>query len=387
MPWSERTVVSEREEFVRRGRQEGANISALCREYGISRKTGYKLLRRFEEEGAAGLKDRSHRPRQSPGRSAEAVVSAVLRVRDAHPAWGPRKIRRVLEREGRTDLPSPSTISAILRRNGCIDPEQARKHRPWQRFEREAPNELWQMDFKGHFALEDERRCHPLTLLDDHSRFNLGLRACADQQTRTVQQELVRIFSAYGLPEAILADNGPPWGSAGSQTRYTPLSVWLVRLGIRLLHGRPYHPQTQGKEERFHRTLAAEALRDFRAPSYAHCQERFDCFRACYNHERPHEAIGMQVPAERYTCSPRRMPERLPPIEYPAGIRVRTVQVDGRISFRGGSYRVPKAFAGLPVAVQETGTEGEFSVFFCQQPIATLDLHHCRARPSPEPGL
>lgn len=385
MAWRESTQVSEREEFVHRARQEGTNLSALCREYGISRKTGYKWLQRFAQAGAAGLQDASRRPHRSPQRTEASQEAAVLRVRQAHPAWGARKIYRVLEREGHGGLPALSTICAILRRGGCIDPAEAAKHRVYQRFERERPNELWQMDFKGHFPLEDGCRCHPLTVLDDHSRFNLGLRACADEQTQTVRQELVRIFCCYGLPEALLTDNGPPWGG-GAESRFTPLCVWLIRLGIVVRHGRPYHPQTQGKVDHFHRTLMREEIRGSRYSDYADCQARFDRYRTCYNEERPHQALGMQVPADRYQRSPRSLPAKLPAVEYPAGSVVRKVQQKGWISFQGTEYRVPKAFYGQLVALRPTGTAGEMGVYFCQQKIATLDLRHYLTGLPPESG-
>ena len=230
----------------------------LCRRFGISPTTGYKWLERFRVGGEAGLSDRPRRPQHSPGRTGSEIEEMVLKVRDTHPAWGGRKLRAWLSARGHELLPSPSTITAILRRHGRIDPSEGAKHRAWQRFEHLEPNQLWQMDFKGHFAML-EGRCHPLTVLDDHSRFSLGLEACGDERTQTVQQRLTRIFRRYGLPERMVMDNGAPWGHDADH-HHTPLTVWLLRLGISVSHGRPYHPQTQGKDERFHRTLKAEVF-------------------------------------------------------------------------------------------------------------------------------
>jgi transposase InsO family protein len=214
---------------------------------------------------------------------------------------------------------APSTITQILHRNGLIEPERSAAATPWQRFERGIPNELWQMDFKGHFALVDGRRCHPLTVLDDHSRFALLLEACADERRDSVQTALTAAFRRCGLPGTMLMDNGPPWGYS-QENSWTALGLWLVRLGIRVIHGRAYHPQTQGKDERFHRTLKFELLRHFNFTSLEHCQREFDRFRNRYNLERPHDALGLETPASRYRISPIPFPETLPPIEYPAGL-------------------------------------------------------------------
>jgi transposase InsO family protein len=245
---------------------------------------------------------------------------------------------------------------------------------PLQRFEHEAPNGLWQMDFKGHFALE-AGRCHPLTALDDHSRFCVLLQACADEKGLTVQGHLTQAFRRYGLPGRMLMDNGSPWGNAAGQP-FTPLTVWLLRLGVRVSHGRPYHPQTQGKEERFHRTLKAEVLSGPARPCLQRTQAAFDAWREVYNCTRPHEALGMQVPASRYRPSTRAFPEALPPIEYGPDDSVRRVQAEGWLHFRGHALRVPKAFHGQPVALRPApDVDGRFDVFYCHQRIAQVSLN------------
>jgi transposase InsO family protein len=269
-------------------------------------------------------------------------------------------------------VPSPSTITAILRRHSRIDSAQSVKHTPWQRFEHAEPNQLWQMDFKGHFAM-GEGRCHPLTVLDDHSRFALGLAACGDERGKTVQGQLTSIFRRYGLPERMVMDNGGPWGHDGEHP-YTPLTVWLLRLGIAVSHGRPYHPQTQGKDERFHRTLKAEVLQGSIFRDLDQCQQVFDRWRGVYNFERPHEALDLAVPSSRYRVSQRPFPEGLPPLEYGPEDQVRKVQAQGIIWMKGREYKVGKAFRGLPVALRPTDADGVWNVFFLTYNIAQIDL-------------
>jgi transposase InsO family protein len=364
--------MSQRREFVALARAEGANVSELCRRFGISRRVGYKWLARYRAGGDAGLADRSRRPHRSPGQTRAEIEGKVVALREAHPAWGGRKLRRRLLDLGAQAVPAPSTITEILRRNGRLDEAEAAQHKAFQRFEHADPNDLWQMDFKGHFATE-QGRCHPLTVLDDHSRYALALAACANERTETVQQRLTAIFRRYGLPERMLMDNGSPWGDDGTHP-YTPLTVWLLRLGVAVSHGRPYHPQTQGKDERFHRTLEAEVLRWERFGDLAHCQRRFDAWREVYNHQRPHEALELAVPASRYQVSPRGFPEVLPPIDYAPGLNVRKVGDKGRLSYRGRIFTLPKAFKGYPVALRPTVRDGELEVIFCQHAIARIDL-------------
>jgi transposase InsO family protein len=372
MPWKHVTPMSQRKEFVSLAMVDGVNMSRLCRRFEISRKTGYKWVARARAEGETGLADRSRRPRRSPRTTPRGLEEAVLQVREVHPAWGGRKLRVRLQAQGWTQVPAASTITAILHRHGLIDPGESAKHQAWQRFEAPAPNDLWQMDFKGHFELTPGR-CHPLTVLDDHSRYALGLEACADERRHTVQQRLTAIFRRYGLPRKMLMDNGPPWGAEG-QADYTILTVWLLRLGVRVSHSRPYHPQTLGKDERFHRTLKAELLQYCQGLALVQCQPRFDAWRLTYNLERPHEALGLAVPASRYRESPRSFPEQLPAIEYGPGDVVRKVYETGRISFHNRFFRLGKAFRGESVALRPTVTDGLWEVYFGQHRIARINL-------------
>jgi transposase InsO family protein len=262
-------------------------------------------------------------------------------------------------------------MTGILARGGMLSPER-RLQRDWQRFEASEPNDLWQMDFKGHFVT-GQGRCHPLTVLDDHSRFNICLAACPNEKSDTVQELLSRAFSLYGLPERMLMDNGSPWGSEWAHP-HTHLTAWLIRQGITVLHGRPYHPQTQGKEERFHRTLKLEVLSsrsDWQ--DLFQVQEDFDAWRDVYNLRRPHQALAYATPFSRYQPSSRRPASQLPDVEYGPDYEVRRVQDKGRISFRNRTYVISKAFTGQPVGLRPV-EEGVWDVYYCHQRVAILDL-------------
>ncbi len=373
--------MSMRLEFVGLARAEGANVALLCARFGISRKTGYKWIGRYAAGGEAALADRSRRPRASPARAADGVEAAVVALRAAHPAWGGRKLAARLAATGALGpgvaVPSPSTVTAVLRRHGLLDPAESEARRPPVRFEHPAPNDLWQMDFKGHVAMAAGGRCHPLTVLDDHSRYNLVLAACADERDLTVRGHLTAAFRRYGLPRRMLMDNGAPWGSGGyaAESPWTRMTVWLVRLGVTVGHGRPNHPQTQGKEERFHRTLKAELLRWRCFADLADAQAQLDPWRHTYNHERPHEALGLGVPAGRYRPSPRPFPEALPPVEYGPDDLVRKVADNGKVQFQGRRVMIGSALVGQPVALRPTRTDGLLDVFYCHQRLGRVDLN------------
>jgi transposase InsO family protein len=369
MPWG--SALDRRLEFVRLARAPGCNFSELCRRFDVSRSDGYKWKGRYEAAGPAGLEERSRRPLSSPGRTAPELEAAVLGVRAAHPAWGGRKIRKVLQLAG-WDAPAASTITEILRRHGRLDGPGAGEARAWARFEHAAPNDLWQMDFKGHFALASGR-CHPLTVLDDHSRYALEIGACGDEREATVRERLTEVFRRYGLPLRLLADNGPPWGSAGPE-RHTRLTVWLLDLGVAVSHGRPYHPQTQGKDERFHRTLKAEVLDGRPLADLAGAQTAFDRWREVYNAKRPHEALGLETPASRYRMSERPMPERIEPPDYEPQAHVRKVHDTGWISFKGRQINCSKAFVGRRLALRATNTDGVFDLCYRSHVLAQVDL-------------
>jgi transposase InsO family protein len=372
VPWREVSVMDERREFVRLAMQEGVNRRELCRRFGISPDIGYKWLARWQA-GDRELVDRSRRPHVIPGRSETAIEERVLAVRDAHPAWGARKIAHCLKREGLA-VPVPSTVHQILYRNGRVKPSESAPPNPGHRFEKEAPNLLWQMDFKGHMPLINGADCHPLAMVDDHSRYVVCLKACADEQRLTVQGHLTTTFRRYGLPDAFYTDNGSPWGDS-SGVHWTGLKVWLLKLGIRVVHARPRHPQARGKNERFHRTLKDEvfAMRRFR--NLPEAQRALDAWRTVYNLERPHEALGMDVPASRYRPSSRAMPDRLPRVEYDSGEIVRTVSSTRHyIAFKGRMWKVPQAFAGERLAIRPLNRDGHYGIFFASWQVASIDL-------------
>jgi transposase InsO family protein len=380
MPWKEVSTMSLKEEFVLLASQEGANVRQLCRRFGISPKTAYKWIARFNQQGSAGLADRSRRPTTSPTRTSAELETLVLQEREHHPAWGGRKLHCMLtSQHPNLNIPHPNTITDILRRHGRMQGPYTPPHNShtWHRFEHPSPNDLWQMDFKGYFSTTTQGYCYPLTVLDDHSRFSVALKACPNEQRVTVQSQLIDIFRVYGLPARITMDNGSPWGDGN--TPYTALTVWLMRLGVGVSHSRPYHPQTQGKDERFHRTMKAELLYNRVFVDIEQCQRRFDEWRDEYNLHRPHEALGMQVPASCYKPSGVAYPEQLPPIEYPAVgtervVAIRRVQGRGEIYYLGKEWDISKAFKSYDVALKQTDLEEVLDVYFCHHKVGSIDM-------------
>lgn len=381
MPWNAKDTMKLREEFVLLARQEGANRRALCEHFGISPQTGYKWLARYAAEGRAGLLERSRRPLSHPRLTASEQEDAVVALRTQHPTWGGRKLSRRLQDLG-MPLLAPSTVTRILHRHQLIDPQRSEAGKSWQRFEHARPNDLWQMDFKGHFPT-GEGACHPLTVLDDHSRFNLALHACAEQRGSTVRTQLTEVFRRYGLPVRINTDNGAPWGTPRQPGQVSELALWLIRLGIRIGFSRPHHPQTNGKDERFHRSLKAEVLNGRSFTSLAHAQQAFDQWREVYNQQRPHDALQGATPITRYQISPRAFPERLPPLEYGPDDTVVTVKSLGMISFQKQRFKLSTALRGQPVAIRPC-PDGDalFDIYFAHHRLMRINL---RETPSPAP--
>ena len=392
MSWKVSSAMSERLEFVTLilAAEEQClkvNISDLCSRFQISRKTGYKWLNRFLESGGKpdALEDLSRRPVNSPKRTSAEMEELVLALRREHPYWGARKLRALMQMMGYDEdsLPSPSTITKILQRHGMISEEESVKREHFERFEHPHPNDLWQMDFKGYFRLENGRLCHPLTVLDDHSRYLLGLVACPNEEAATTREALTGIFRRYGLPFRMSMDNGSPWGhiaNRGSrlgERRYTAFDLWLMRLEVKVSHSSPFHPQTQGKDERLHRTLKLELLSDYNWRDLEACQPEFDHWRSGYNCERPHEAIGMKVPASRYQPSGRPFPEKLPSLEYDSACEVRKVNDRGNIKYRKRYYFLGKAFIGEYVGLRpQQQVDGAWDVHYGRQKVATLNFNN-----------
>ncbi len=370
----------ERRDFVMLANQPNTNFTALCRRFGISRKTGYKWRDRYSDAGDEALQDQSRAPRSRPIQTSKDVEKAVLEIRDAHPTWGGRKVRaRMVALKCRT-IPAASTITAILRRNDRIRPEDSAKSQPWQRFEHPEPNDLWQMDFKGEFRMGNRKYCYPLTILDDHSRYVVGLAACEGQTHDTVKGRMTDVFRRYGLPRAIYTDNGNPWGASNSPGGHTRLTAWLMRLDVRVIHGRPYHPQGRGKDERFHRTLNAECIQQRTIDDLHHAQHRFDPFRSMYNHERPHEALDFDVPADRYAVSSRSFPEALPAFEYSDRFEVRRTNPVGQFKFRSRCFKTSEAFRSDSIGLARTKSDSIWEVYYRHFPIGLIDLNDERSR-------
>jgi transposase InsO family protein len=370
MAFREKSAMSQKLEFVELARNEGANVSALCVRFGIGRTCAYKLLQRYGADGAAGLEEQSRRPHHSPRRTGEATESAVLKLREKHPAWGGRKIAKVLK-----DVVAPSTVTGILRRHGVELGRFGGGTQAFTRFEHKAANDLWQMDFKGHVPMHSGR-LHPLTVLDDHSRYSILIGACGNEQTETVQSQLIAAFRRFGLPFRMAMDNGAPWGDGWGHD-FTRLTVWLIELGIIITHSRPCHPQTLGKDERFHRSLKAEALSGPLFSGLAEAQAALETWRHVYNHQRPHEALGLEVPASRYNPSPRSYRETPEAFDYAASDIIRKVQDKGKTSLMGRIAKLPKAFKGKTVAFRPTHQDGIFEAFFRHQFITTIDFTTC----------
>lgn len=375
MPWQERSVVDQRRDLVEMASKGAVPVAELARRFSVSRQTVYKWLARFEAEGEAGLEDRARRPNASPNRSNSKVEQLVCEASDRFPAWGGRKLRGFLLRQGYLYVPAASTITEILRRNDRLG-DPSGQQQEYQRFERGHPNELWAMDFKGWFRLRDGSKCHPFGVLDDHSRFSLCLKACRNERTGTVKTHLVETFQRYGLPEAMLMDNGSPWGNTRGQP-WTPLTVWLCDLGIRVIHTRPYHPQTNGKRERFHGTLNREVHQTRLVwDDHDQVQIGYDKWQPIYNYMRPHDALGETVaPGDRYQPSTISIPIEIPDPVYPDGWQLRKVNRSSPdISFKGQLFKTGKAFRGRTVAVAPTTTPGQYEIRYRHHLIRTIEL-------------
>jgi len=372
MPWKGETVEERRETFARRALSGERSKSALCREYGISRPTGDKWIKRYKN--GESMSDKSSAPLKRPNKTATDTELAIVEMRQKHPAIGAKKLKRMLENKGEK-APAYSTINAILHRNGLITKEASTAAKPHVRFEKSKPNEMWQADFKGHFQMQNGIRCHPLTVLDDHSRYSLCVDAKENERFHGVQESFLRIFATYGLPEILLCDNGNPWGTAQS-AGYTKFEVWLMDLGILTIHGRIRHPQTQGKEERFNGTLLKERIKFREYKDLIHAQQDFDEYREFYNYERPHHALGLETPSARYADSSSKMPESIEEWAYGSSEAIRRLKNSGYLTFNGQGYFLSEAFGGKTIALRESrSTNGLFYVVYRQFCIAKLNVN------------
>jgi len=365
MGWKTMDVRQKRVEFVVAATRGEKPFTQLCEEFGVSRPTGYLWWKRYRARGLEGIAEQTRRPHGSPTKTLEPVEQQVIALRRRYPDWGARKLAVLLQQSGQA-LP-PSTIHRVLRRNGLVgDPPQS--SRAWKRFERSRPNELWQMDFKGPRGWNQE--VGPLSILDDHSRYLIGLQALGSTQAEPVREQLEETFLHSGLPEAMLMDHGIPWWGPRSPLGLTKLSVWLMQQGIRLYWSGVRHPQTQGKVERFHGTL----LRSIRKRRMweQRTQQWLDDYRWEYNHLRPHEALGMQTPAKVWKPSQRNYQPNPASWEYPKGAVLRKVDADGKIQVGGKQWHFSRALSRQ--WVQIVAIEQRVLVYYCTTLIRELDL-------------
>lgn len=327
MPWESRTVYRQREEFAQAA-MECSNFSSLCREFGITRRTGYKWLERYK--AGMPLADQSRRPSRSPRKTPEEIEQLVLSIRRENPGWGAKTIHSVLQRQGYSELPCVKTVNNILNRNNCITEEESEKRKPIKRFEKDACNKMWQTDFKGEFLMGDKNYCYPLDILDDHSRFLIRIKPHLNT-VNVVIPTFLEAFREYGLPNSILSDNGAQF--AGFKKGYTQFERWLMDLDILPVHGRIKHPQTQGKIERFHRTMKDELLKHQTIANIEDANRQFQLWQQKYNNIRPHEALGMKCSADVYVPSNREYPEKIPKYEYGGQYHVIKVNSWGYVRF------------------------------------------------------
>jgi len=364
MPWETRDEMEQRKAFVAAAQRHEMSFSALCRQYGISRKTGYKWCRR--SESGQSLKDQSRRPVHQPHKTDKTVEQLILSVRAECPAWGGKTIKTVLENAGYEHIPSAKTCSNILKRNGCIDPAETLKRKPYTRFEREQCNRLWQIDFKGDFALGDGSRCYPLDVIDDHSRFCILLDPKRAQTG--VIESITDAFREYGLPEAILSDNGAQF--AGPHKGLSLFERYLMDLDILPIHGRVMHPQTQGKIERFHRTMKQEALR-IQPKDMAAAKKQLKQWRWRYNEIRPHSALGMKPPASVYETSQRPFVKPME-YDYPSGARMIKLNNWGYLRFGPIRVFLSESFADTYLEIRPADHD-TFDVIYRNYIIASID--------------
>ncbi len=376
MPWLETVPMEQRVRFVEDVRRGQMPLTQLCAHFGVSRKTGYKWLARFEAEGRRGLADRSRAPRHCPHKLSDELATLLCELRVAHEDWGARKLLRVLQRRHphRTDWPAPSTAADLLARQGLVRHPRRRRRRPDHpgapAIHTEAPNDLWTADFKGEFRTGDGIYCYPLTIADLHARYLLACHGRPSTKTTAAWPIFEWAFREYGLPRAMRTDNGVPFATT-SIHGLSKLNVWWMRLGIQHQRITPATPSENGAHERMHRTLKRRAIRPARATLRAQ-QRAFNAFRHEYNEERPHETLGMATPASCYAPSPRPYPERLPDPEYPGHFLVKAITTGGTFRFHHRLLYLANALTGERVGLDEVD-DGVWHIYFNTVLIATLD--------------
>ena len=384
MPWKECHVMDERLRFVAR-LLEGEKMAPLCAEFGISRKTGYKIFDRYKDCGLQALTDRSRRPYRQANRLPAPIEATIVRLKREYPGWGAPKIREKLRQQFTgPHLPAISTVHAVLDRHGLVTRRRRRHHTTagtWLSQPTE-PNALWCADYKGEFRLGNRQYCYPLTITDFATRYLLACDALSTTQATFAFAVFERAFKDFGLPLAIRTDNGVPFAAPTGLYRLTKLAVWWLRLGIRLERIAPGHPQQNGRHERMHLTLKREATKPASA-NVLQQQARFDTFIDKFNDERPHQALGMKVPADLYARSPR-IYRGLEELAYPFHDTTITVTHCGRICFKGRKVNLSHAFAGQAVGVTQI-SERLWLVTFMQYDLGYFDDETCRLEPIENP--
>ena len=383
MPWRETSPMEQRLEFIREYESELFTMTELAKHYGVSRKTAYKWLERYEADGEQGLRDRSHRPHQSPHATEPALVDALMALRCRHPRWGAKKLLAVARRRDPTaPWPARSTVCDLLKHRGLVVSPRPRYRAPRSPRAALVPitaaNQVWTTDFKGEFRTGDHRYCYPLTLRDGWSRFVLRCDALSHRTIVATRARFERAFADYGLPERIRSDNGGPFASPGLGG-LSQLSVWWLRLGIVPERIAPGHPEQNGSHEQFHAVLKGHTARP-PAATLAAQQRRFTRFCTEYNYDRPHEALADETPATRYQPSRRSLPRRLPPLEYPGHADVRLVATNGCLSWGGAPLFLATALAGEYVAFEEAD-DGLWTIFFATVALARFDERHRQIHP------
>jgi putative transposase len=355
MPWLETEPMKERVRFIVDLERAVYSMTELCARYGISRKSGYKWAERYVRGGVDGLKDQSRAPRRCPHKTSEEIAGLLLEARRKHPRWGPRTLLLYLaKRHQGISWPAPSTVGEILKRGGLVTARRRRRRmsppgKPKVAMER--PNAVWSADYKGQFRMGDRRTCYPLTVKDGYSRYLLGCQGLRSTATSEARLQFRRLFQEFGLPCRLLTDNGSPFATTGIR-RLSRLSVWWIRLGIEPVLIEPGHPEQNPRHERLHRTLKEETVRPPKATLRAQ-QRAFDRFLHEYNEERPHQALGGKTPAEVYEPSPRPLPNKLPPMEYPGHYEVRYVSANGGIKWHNEYVFIGQALTGQHVGLEE----------------------------------
>ncbi len=371
MAWGMVDVDEQRMRFVVQASRGEKSLRELCEGFKISRPTGYTWLRRFEAGGIAGVVEKSRRPHCSPTRTAADIEQRVLELRQQRPDWGARKLHTLLQREG-MELPA-ITIHRILLRHNLVRP-QDRHRAAVRRFSRSAPNQLWQMDFKGPVGWQAP--VGPLSIVDDHSRYAITLHGTWSSKAEPVKERLEEAFERCGVPEAMLMDHGTPWWNMKAATGWTWLTVWIVKQGIQVHFSGYRHPQTQGKVERFHGSLETATQR--RGWPWGEDRQRWlDDFRFEYNHVRPHEALGMKTPATVWSKSERKYKPRTPAWEYERGAEVRKLADQGQLHLAGRRWEISRALAGEWVKLVRV--EERILVYYCRSLVRELDLPHQRS--------